>query len=344
MFKSKTVFVVGAGASAEVNMPVGSVLTTQIADLVRINEQQGSHTTFVNSTFARDVREHLRQTEPGGRGLSRYEEASANIARNMPLAQSIDNYLHTHQEDPAITSVGKLAIARCVLEAERKSLLYTDISRGDLYVPFDKLKCSWFDRLGKILFSEVVHKEVSDVFKNISFICFNYDRCIETFLEHALWSYFSIRREEAQELVRNLRVIHPYGQVGFLPLHRKSTFVPFGAVDRILISDISQHIKTFTERLDEQTILLSMKGEIEAASTIVFLGFAYHRLNMGLLKAVIESDNMKTIFGTTKGFSNFDQNGIVDDLHRMVRSCNPYLWDCTCVDLFDSIGRSLPAL
>jgi hypothetical protein len=203
------------------------------------------------------------------------------------------------------TSLGKLAIVRCILEAEKRSLLHRDRS-GTQSPPLDLIKHTWFNRLGKLLFADIVNDngELTNVFKNISFICFNYDRCIETFFEYAL-GYFRRTPEEVQELLRGLTIIHPYGRIRSSPVHKEPTGVPFGDVDQIANFDLTSQIRTFTERVEEETTLFSIKAEIKTASTIVFLGFAYHRLNMEILNVTDEVTSLKNIFGTAKEFFQF---------------------------------------
>ena len=61
----------------------------------------------------------------------------------------------------------------------------------------------------------VPKENVSQIFDNVSFIVFNYDRCIEHFLLFVLQNAYGISdREAGKILVEKLRIIHPYGVVG----------------------------------------------------------------------------------------------------------------------------------
>jgi hypothetical protein len=57
---------------------------------------------------------------------------------------------------------------------------------------------------------------VLKLFENASFIIFNYDRCLEQFLVNALPRLYAISETEADSIVHNINIIHPYGSVGEL--------------------------------------------------------------------------------------------------------------------------------
>jgi hypothetical protein len=94
-----------------------------------------------------------------------------------------------------------------------------------------------------------------------------------------------------------------------------------------------------------------MRQVLDEAGLIIFLGFAFHPINMELLSlAEPEHVSPKQIFGTTLNVSDFDKKGIINDLHAALQNKNRnatlhfHLSSSRCVDLFDEIGRSLPRL
>jgi hypothetical protein len=118
MFKSKTVFVVGAGASAELRMPTGAQLTSQIAQMLTPKREQ-FRSYFTNQNIYNAIEaEILRSGQRLDQVYGQYVRAADDISRNMHLASSIDNFLRTHHEDPIKAFMGKLAIANCILRAE----------------------------------------------------------------------------------------------------------------------------------------------------------------------------------------------------------------------------------
>src|SRR5207248_963296 len=130
---------------------------------------------------------------------------------------------------------------------------------------------------------QLTRAAVNNVFSNVAFSCFNYDRCIEVFLQYAIASYFGIAKNEAERITRGLEIVHPYGCVGSLPLYGNENAVGFGAVDAGASPDIARHIRTFTERVEESTTLDRLRDILNSADNVVFLGFGFHPMNMELL-------------------------------------------------------------
>ena len=133
--------------------------------------------------------------------------AAKLIANNMPIAKSIDNFLHSHNENKIVKLCGKLAIVRSILQAERNSALYVDHPSQSL----DQLLVanSWFNRLAQVLFEEMTPRNLGSIFENVSFITFNYDRCIEIFLQHALRSYFDLTQEQVNVAMQGFDCYSP---------------------------------------------------------------------------------------------------------------------------------------
>lgn len=118
------VFVVGAGASKEVGLPVGSELKDRIANALDIRYKDGYNLTKGDRLILQAFRALAEQQKIGNIDL--YLEASRHIAGAMPQAHSIDEFIHAHQENPFITICGKLAIARCILDAKSSSSMFVD--------------------------------------------------------------------------------------------------------------------------------------------------------------------------------------------------------------------------
>jgi hypothetical protein len=65
--------------------------------------------------------------KPKGFGLA-YFEAFKIIRNGVLLCNSIDDFLNIHEGSPAVVTVGKAAIVRTILHAERHSKFYVDPS------------------------------------------------------------------------------------------------------------------------------------------------------------------------------------------------------------------------
>ncbi len=105
---------------------------------------------------------------------------------------------------------------------------------------FDPARISdtWFVKFMYMLGRGVPKENVREIFNNVSFIVFNYDRCVEFFLRNALRVLYGISNNEAQEVVDGLSFVHPYGVVGG---------VPFGATSANYLQ-LAYGMKTYTER------------------------------------------------------------------------------------------------
>ena len=77
--------------------------------------------------------------------------------------------------------------------------------------------------------------------------------------------------------------------------------------------ELSKTIKTYTEQIEEQDVLQRMQATICDAECIVFLGFAYHKQNMALLRPV-DAYKVKQVYGTAFGMSDSDVSEVDDEL------------------------------
>ena len=118
--------------------------------------------------------------------------------------------------------------------------------------------------------------DLPERFKHITLIIFNYDRCIEYFIFHALKRSYNIPDEESVNLVKQIKIYHPYGQVGTLPNMGNNGLVDFGAMlqpEEIL--NLASKIKTFTEGIDSKSSKITqIKDNMNEADRLVFVGFA----------------------------------------------------------------------
>ena len=117
----------------------------------------------------------------------------------------------------------------------------------------------------------------------MSFITFNYDRCIEHFLINALTPLYNITPEKARKLCENINVLHPYGIVGPLPGWKaKGPPVEFGS-SKADISSLADSIRTYTETTHDAAELDAIRQTVAESEVIVFLGSGFHQPNMKML-------------------------------------------------------------
>ena len=322
MFKSKTLFIVGAGASQEIGLPTGTELKKAIAEKLDISYTLGNPYGSVTGdpAIARAISEHAQRSN-----LNMYTILGDawKIRDAMPQAISIDNFIDAHSTSAGIVLCGKLAIAQAIIEAEKKSKLYSEPANGK-NEQFDhaQIQESWYLPFFQLLTENVRREDAPDLFENVSFMCFNYDRCIEHYLYHAIHNYYSI--QDVAQLMQSLKISHPYGVVGALPWQDRRTHVSFGGLLRNAdLIDVANEIRTFTEQVEANDPALALiSQQVQEAETIVFLGFGYHALNMDLL-SIEKTGSVRRVFGTAKGISDTDvKTVILPETARTLRISN----------------------
>lgn len=323
MFSRRTVFVLGAGASCDLGLPSGDQLREK---LLRTLRRDGDNFRFSNEHLHRAI---IWQSEQrGGSGgwtsiFQEYLDAASRIRAGLPLAISIDNYLDAHRDDQTIRELGKLAIATAILDAERSSALNNgsvgSVAGINRFKTNPKLEQSWYLPLMRLLTSGKSVDEVQTMFANVAFVVFNYDRCLEQFLVNAVMSYFNVAPEIAVQCLQQLRVVHPYGRVGYLPWQRQPITAAFGDLGSDL-NLIAQGIQTFTESSDEG-IVSEVRDIITGAETLVIMGYGFLQQNNDLLS--VEASGVKRVFCTTMDISDSDVPIIKREICKIISKEEP---------------------
>jgi hypothetical protein len=122
MLDRPTVFVLGAGAGAGLNMPLGDTLSDSIANDVKFYID-GSDLTKGQPRIYHVLR-RLAQRE--NIEMSELVMAGRSIASGIRYTRSIDNYIYAHSGDERIKQVAKIAIVFEILHAERGSAVWVD--------------------------------------------------------------------------------------------------------------------------------------------------------------------------------------------------------------------------
>jgi hypothetical protein len=337
MFSVPTLLIVGAGASVEVGFPTGPALKQRIIEALTFQ-----HDGWQFQGGAADIRRSFQFAASDEIcSLNQLLDASDHIVRNLPLTDSIDSFLHSHQGQPAIELSAKIAICEIISRYETASSLYIEHSEQAQNFNFAPLSETWLARLWAKIHQNMLGQSLSSIFTNLEIITFNYDRCIEQFLSLALSSFYRVNLSEARLAVDKLDITHVYGSLGALrsgePNHGE-----FGVVASSLIAP-SARIKTFTESVDSRVLDASYK-KIVRSQRVIFLGFSFAGINMDFLRLARGDDNaFRSVRGTCYRMS--DEN--IDAATRGVESlfCKDAsaarLVNDTCVNFFDRLSLSL---
>jgi hypothetical protein len=144
-------------------------------------------------------------------GANEFQQAAWLIRDGVGFAQSIDDFLDQHRNNKWVNCYGKAAIAKTIVEAEQESKFYFNPFKGQEMFDVSTVTNTWFVKFMYMLGRGVPKENVRQIFDNIAFISFNYDRCLEFFLIHALRKLYRIEEAEASSIVGDLHIVHPYG-------------------------------------------------------------------------------------------------------------------------------------
>ncbi|MFC1488589.1 hypothetical protein ACFL6B_01945 [Thermodesulfobacteriota bacterium] len=342
-----TVFVIGAGASQEANLPTGSELKNKISRLLDIrfdfNKQKSGDPALTNA-----LRLLVRAADGREGDINPYIHEAWHIRDALPQAISIDNFIDSHRDNDKIAICGKLAIVRSILDAEKSSLLHFKKSRIDSNINFGSLENTWYIPFFQLLTENCGKNDLKKRFNSITLIIFNYDRCIEHFIYYALQNYYRLSDIEAAELVKNINIYHPYGDVGTLPWVNPNGAIEFGEVPNVQkLLELSNKIKTFAEGTNPKSSEISeIRNKMVIADRVIFLGFAFHKLNMELINPnYVGADAHKLkvkCFATTYGISDSDKEVINGQILELFRgTLKVKMANLLCSAFFREYWRSL---
>lgn len=352
MATPKTVFVVGAGASHEFGLPVGTTLKDQIAGGLQFRNTGAETGRGNGDPFLYETLQTYSSQVNRDANFQELIKASIKISFAMPLALSIDNFIHVHNGNREVEFCGKLAIAHQILRAEAASQLRnSSVDRKAPDMAF--VRDTWIVAFMKMLGEDCPIDRLHDRLSNIKFVIFNYDRCIEHFLFNAIQIYYGVADHVAADLVNSIHIYHPYGVVGQLPwqvnsFNDNTQPMEFGGTpDQFEIIKIAGEIRTFTEGTDdEDSDIIAIRRSMDEAERLVFLGFAYHPLNVALL-GVEEMSRTKTrrAYGTASGMSHSDVENVLRNLTTQLHAPNMVVRnDVKCARLFHEYSRELSFL
>jgi hypothetical protein len=283
----KTVFVIGAGASAEIKLPAGNGLKEQIITMLGLAENLAKP--------RKDSREYelalTAATNRDDREFQRLRGVAQQVSRGLEHASSIDGFIDMHQDNGDIELCGKLAIAKLILDAERGSRFFQG-ARPQRPIDFPALRDTWYLRLTQLLFDGCTAERLSQRFAKVAFVIFNYDRCLEHYLFHSVRdAYPGMSEHEAAMLLSQLEIHHPYGRAGAFPWMKEpgplGVFADFAQeADPQLVVQIAKQIRTYSESAISGGEGDAIRATVKNASMMIYLGFSFLELNMDLLYGI----------------------------------------------------------
>lgn len=240
---TKTVFVLGAGASIPYGFPSGSQLVEQIIESISPSFYRGGEEYYTKKPLA-----DLLVKEFSSKELINFRETL-----NASQTYSIDAFLNYRRE---FIDIGKMAIVWHLLEAEYKAL------KGK------KMKGDWYQ-----FFWNQINSHKEDLY-SFSFYTFNYDRSLEYFLRTSAANLYGYKGVDLNNYLAKIPINHLHGTLGNMKFGHKSSIVTAGE-----LSTAADNIKIIFE-VDEMTMFEQFQDEVRKCDNIVFLGFGFHPDNI----------------------------------------------------------------
>ncbi|MER9886820.1 hypothetical protein NKJ48_14205 [Mesorhizobium sp. M0114] len=327
---------VGAGASVEAGLPTGEGLIPKITEyLGYLRGDAGEHIRY--APMLPESKDDRRCNK------TMMEGAAKRITKGLHSSFSIDNFIDQNRGDKFIEAVGKLAIAKTILAEEAGSKMMVENDNIYNEPVLAKLRGTWYAKLSSLIFEGCTKDGLAERLGRITFIIFNYDRCVEHYLYWAIRLTYGLTQLDAAGLMKNLTIHHPYGSVGPLPWQDDQAPVYFGNPPNGEVSPwvAAGRIKTFTEGIgsNEHT---AIQQAVFDAHMVIFLGFGFHYLNMSLLTPTENPpptfEGAKRYFGTVFERSRSDRDILqskIEALCRIKGSVRVDLAPVKCAPLFD---------
>ncbi|WP_172730202.1 hypothetical protein [Neorhizobium tomejilense] len=365
MFRKGTTFVIGAGASAEFGMPVGSELAKRIRGSALIGGA-GSPNPIAGDDFFYNSIEQLALL---GTDRVKLMDAALTIYNGIHTAVSIDAFIDRFSSDDTIALIGKMLIALEIAKAESESSMSSRYRSRMLESPQEEFYNSygtklinpddtWIGQFLRILCDGV--KDPEKLGNNINIICFNYDRCIEYYLCQQIAAAYKLAPADAADIVSGMNIIHPYGTLGQLPVQdggHGEGILTFGAGRNrgLDLQSVARNIRTYTEQQHDTETITDIHKAIVECHVLVFLGFGFNNQNLDLLRASHLSSLdlllVKKIYTSGVGIARQVEETLKrrimhilwngDDIHKQREGSVHVEYDHTCNELFKTHNMNL---
>lgn len=342
----QTVFVIGAGAGVDIGMPTGEALSNQIAQKVNIRFEGGVKRIGGDAEMVDAL---MQQARIDDENVNNYYSAGRSIAAGIQYTRSIDSYIHTHRHDPLIKTCAKIAIAQTIIRSEKQSKIFVNETKyPPRYLDHDGFLKSWLLDFFRILQEGIIARETLGNFaQNVTIINFNYDRCVEHCLFRALQDLYQIDQAKAADIIKSMRIFHPYGKVAPLPWQDQGGLAYGGDPHGLDVHwpTFAKNIWTYNEEIEQGEELQRLRTALAEADVVVFLGFHFHRQNLELLSPAGEKKS-RAVYGSAYDRSDADilviKGQIIDLFHQVSDSTSrAYLLQTDCKGLFKEYGARL---
>lgn len=303
MITQPTVVVLGAGASNDLGLPLGPQLQQQVVSLVSDQSDE------FHSYFRSGVVRLFGGDQSRANGVVR---RAIDYARGLRHAASVDNFLDQVKSDVDFVAAAKMAVGWQIARAESQCTI------AELHHDADILDAAvsakyFLNEFLNLLVRGHQEDNIERSLENVTFVVFNYDRC----LERILLAWFETRFPgKALALYRSVKILHVYGCLGPYDKHAGSEFFRGKTSNAMLnphltMPEFSGRIKVFTEQEDSD-VAEKISHAIHFSRAILFLGFGFEEQNLRFFRA--PQSYTKKIFATTMGKGKPNEAAIEQNL------------------------------
>lgn len=275
MIHTKTVFVLGAGASAPYGFPLGRTLVEMIC-----------HDLESASVM-------LTRVHALGHGLNDIHRFRDELVDAGP--DSIDAFLQTR---PRYLELGKACIATALIPFEREDELRGVRTTRD--VSDEAVNQALSERRSRRWYHYLFNHMLTTKFEknHLAVITFNFDRSFERALYRVLRANSDGSESDVRRLCDSVPVVHVHGRLGTPSwLEPDATDArPFGSSAPITTDDVRQ-IRLVTDEIEHE-VTAAVRRLLEDATNVCFLGFSYHPINLAKIQHRNLLGRAKTLMGT----------------------------------------------
>lgn len=296
MITDSTILILGAGASKPYGYPTALELRQEII------------TKFL-PLYKKFFDTNDQKLYPDNHPLIRTLTQLIDVFKKSSTS-SIDLFLSRNK---SYYKIGKEIISFLLANYEMESKFREDI--------VDR-KYDWYFALYNILTQDIVNPDDIDKFNDnkISIITFNYDRSFENFIYESLLNSFTTKREEINNLVKKLKILHVYGKLAPLPWENINGVGYQSSQLQDSPGRYSDNIQIIYE--ERESVREEILNLINEAQNIFFLGFGYAKENLeaiGLNRPILKKGH--NIWGTALGLTD---NEIIKNI-SLIRTNNPHV-------------------
>lgn len=247
MVNTKTVFILGAGASMPYGLPSGAELRNSICKSAQFNSPM---VTALTSECGVDPHHFM-------------DFANAFLRASLP---SIDAFL---AKRPDCAEIGKLAIAYELCGREAPNRIF-DVDNND----------HWYGALWSAMERDLDSPTLLR-HNHIRFVTFNYDRSLEYFLHEATKHTFKLSDEAALEACQEIPILHVYGSLGGFHFEQSESTRPYMETsDGTALRQAAAALRVIPEARHDDKDFETARSWFDWAERICFLGFGFDALNM----------------------------------------------------------------